>query len=655
MTRSRVGIAVVLVMVVLASWPGPAAGAVRGEPDLAANLADGSIAPGEETTLTLVLTNDATLSQVSLTNPGLAERVTTANGVSVTVESGNAPLSIERGGDQLLGSIVDGGRVTADVGVTVDADADPGTYHLDVTAEYSYASSISDRIGAVSQRTVEATFEVEVVVERDDVRFRVVDTRTTLRAGESGTFAATVEHTGQQTARDVRLQLRSLDGAVSPTGAGQASRYLGPWPAGERRTVSYRVTARPDVTATAHALELVPTYENAHGDATTGRPLAVGLTPVAGERFRVHGAAGLDSRGQPQLGVGGSDAITVAFTNRGPGAVGNVSVQLATTSPATTVDGGAVAERGVGRVQAGDDRTVTFDVGASPTARGGNYTFDATVTYDDTTGATVTSRTWPVTVRVQPSPTITLADLDSTLYVGERGTLSGTISNTGPTAARNAVLRVTEAPLGVQFTETAYPVGDLAGGQQASFSLPARVPAGTTTGPRAVTYVLAYETVDGTVVTSDPLRASVPVQPERDTFDLAARNGSLAPDSTEVLAVEITNTGDTPRTDVQVSLAPAPPFTSVAPSVYVGRLDPGESATVRFPIETDEDAVTASHAIAVNVSGETDDALTEHERHRVTVSVGTDTQPVDTVPIVVLGGLSVVLVAALGWWWFTRR
>lgn len=303
MTRSRLGLLLVVAMVVLASWPGPAAGAVRGEPDLEASLAGGSVAPGAETTLTLVLANDATLSQVSLTNPGLAERVTTANGVSVTVESGNAPLSIERGGDQLLGRIVDGGRVMADVGVTVDADASPGTYQLDVTAEYSYASSISDRIGAVSQRTVEQSFDVEVVVERDDVRFRVVDTRTTVRAGESGTFAATVEHTGQQTARDVRLQLRSLDGGVTLAGAGQASRFLGPWPAGEQRTVSYRVTARPDVTATAHALELVPTYENAHGDATTGRPLAVGLSPVAGERFRVHGAASLDAGDRPQLGA----------------------------------------------------------------------------------------------------------------------------------------------------------------------------------------------------------------------------------------------------------------------------------------------------------------------------------------------------------------
>lgn len=654
MTRSRLGVVLVVALVVAATGPGLATAAVRGDPNLQATLASGPVAPGEETTLSLVLANDASLNQTSLTNPGLAERVTTASGVSVTVESGNAPLSIDRGGEQLLGSIADGARATADVGVTVDDDASPGTYQLDVTVEYAHASYISEQAGTVTRDTVRRSFDVDVIVKRDDVRFRVVDTHATVRAGESGTFDATIEHVGRRTAHDVRVQLRSLDGSLTPA-TGQASRFLGTWDAGERRTVSYRVAASSGVTAARHGLELVPTYENAHGDETTASPLAVGLTPIAGERFRVSPVPPRDSRARPDVAIGGHESVPVTVENRGPGPVGNVSVRLASTSALLTVDDGATAERAVGPVPAGAQRTVTFEVGANSAAKRGNYTFDATVSYDDPTGATATSRVRPVSVHARPSPTFALADLESTLYVGERGTLSGTVENTGPTTAHHAVLRVTDAPLGVQFTETAVPIGTLAGGQSASFSLPARVPLGTTAGPRAVTSVLEYETADGSVVTSDPLRASVPVHPERETFDLVVQNGTFTPDSTDQLVVQLTNNGSTARTDVRVSLALTPPFTSVAPSVSVDRLDPGESATVRFPLDTDEDAIAADHALAVNVTSETQSGLTERERQHVTVTVATSGQPIDTMPLVVLGGLSVVLVAALGWWWLRRR
>lgn len=650
----RSGVVVVVALLVTATWPGLATASVNGEPELDLALADSTVAPGEETTLSLVLTNDADLGQVSLTNPQLADRVTTAKGVSVTVDSGDAPLTVESG-EQLLGSIADGGRTTAAVDVTVDEDANPGTYELDVDVEYSHASSVSDQTGAVSQNSVDRSFDVEVIVEPDDVRFRVVDTDTAVRAGESGTFTATVEQTGQEVARNVRLQLRSLDPAVTPAGSGEANRYVGNWSVGERRAVRYHVTASPDASGTQHTLELVPTYENAYGDGTTGQSLAVGLTPIAGARFHVHNAYSTAPSTQPTVDVGGRVSVDVGLRNRGPGAAENVSVRLAATSPVTTVDGGSAADRAVGRVTAGNRQTVSFDVGAKPSGHGGNYTFAATVTYDDPTGNTVTSRAWPVAVRVRSPPSLSLITNQSSVYVGERGTVSGTVTNDGGSSARNAVLRVTESPAGIQFTETSVPLGDLAPGEHGSFSLPAHVPSETTAGPRAVTYALEYETADGTVVTSAPLRANTQVQSERDTFEVSVENGTVAPDSTEELVVTLTNAGETTREDVRATIAPTPPFTSPAPSVYVGTLAPGESATVRFPVETDEDAVTAGHAIAVNVTADTDTGLTERERHRLAIDVATESGPVDTMPLVVMGGLSLTLLAGVGYWWTKRR
>lgn len=658
---------IVALLVVTTAMPAPAASAVSGHPDIAVTLADGTVRPGAETTLELALTNDATIDQLAPSNPSLTSAVTTAGGVTVTAESGDAPLSIETG-EQSLGSIADGARATAGVDVQVNDDAKPGTYDMDVTVEYSHATTVSERSGVVNQRTVTRHYDVEVTVEESDVRFRVVDVQSSVRSGESGRLAVTVAQTGTRTARDVTMALRSLDAAVTPAGAagetgaggtaatagasaaasGQASRYAGDWAPGERRTLTYRVTATAGATAADHALELVPNYEDADGDAFTGTPLSVGVTPLAGDRFSLRGETGT-------LPVGDDGTLAVGLTNRGPGAAETVRVSVTATSPAIQVDGGTTSEAAVGRVAADGSGTARFSVRATDAASAGTYTLSATVTYTDPTGATATTTPRPITLRVAPAPSFDVSDVNTSLYVGERGQLTGTVRNAGPVPVRNAVLRVTDAPAGVQFTESAVPLGDLAADGTAAFSLPARVPTETTSGPRAVTAVVEYETADGTVRQSEPVRVVASVAPERDTFRVEPLNATFTPDSTGRLAVRVTNVGDEPRTDVRAAIRPASPFTSVAPSAYIGRLAPGESTTVAFSVEVDEDAVATRHALAMNVTADTDAGVTEVEQHLVPVTISTDETPVDVVPIAVLGVLTLAILGAVGWWWYGRR
>jgi hypothetical protein len=132
-------------------------------------------------------------------------------------------------------------------------------------------------------------------------------------------------------------------------------------------------------------------------------------------------------------------------------------------------------------------------------------------------------------------------------------------------------------------------------------------------------------------------------------------NATFAPDSTDRLVVRVTNTADRPRTDVRASIRPTSPFTSAAPSAYVGRLDPGASRTVAFAVEIDEDAVEARHALTVNVTAENATGITSTERQLVPVQVATSSAPMDIGPLVGMGLPSVGMLAGVGWWWRSRR
>ncbi len=645
MNRLTAGATLVIALLVAATGPSAATVVISGNPDISVSLADDSIAPGEAATLDLVLSNDGEVDAIDPDRPALTAELTTADGVAVTVEAGGTPLTVESGRQQ-LGAITDGERTTAGIDVAVPEDADPGTYELDVTVEYSHAERISTGSGVVNERSVTRHYMVLVTVEREDVHFRIVDVRSSIRGGQSGDVAVTVEQDGRETARDVSVALRSLDAAVRPAGGGSASRYVGDWAAGERRTLRYRVTAAEGLAADAHALQMTATYED-EGETRTSRKLGVGITPLRTDRFTVGADTGA-------LTVGGQGTLAVELANDGE-AVRDVRVRVQSISPALRIDGGAEGTRSLGRVADGGDGQTRFALSASDAAVAGNYTLSATVTYVDATGTTVTTAAQPVTVPVAPEPIFVVATTDGALTVGERGQLPGRVRNDGPVAVENAVLVVTSPPSGVAISQTTYPLGTLGLGDTIRFALTATVPGNLPPGPRAVTFAVRYETADGTVRESSPIRTRVEIGPERDTFALEPVNATFEPDSTDRLVVRVTNTAEQPRTEVRASIRPTSPFTSAAPSAFVGRLGPGESRTVAFGVEVDEDAVEARHALAINVTAENASGITSTERQLVPVTVAMSSAPMDLGPLVVLGLLSLGILGGVGWWWRSRR
>jgi hypothetical protein len=126
-------------------------------------------------------------------------------------------------------------------------------------------------------------------------------------------------------------------------------------------------------------------------------------------------------------------------------------------------------------------------------------------------------------------------------------------------------------------------------------------------------------------------------------------------DGSDIYELRIINEDNRTVRNVVAGMAVGPPVTSASPTAYVGILEGGESATARFAVETDDDAIETTTSATVTLSY-TDASGTRLGTDPVSVPV-TVIEPdeeadVDSVaPIVVVG----VVLVGVGVWWWRRR
>ncbi|MFB6171686.1 MAG: COG1361 S-layer family protein [Haloarculaceae archaeon] len=644
MSAGRVLVALVVVLSILGATAGPAAADVRGSPSLSATLSEDTVTAGETTTLQVTLSNAGDLSQASTTNPALNERVTTARGVTARMRAPSAPLTVHTG-RQSVGSVADGAAVPVPFRVSIDEGADPGRYSVLVDVEYTYTSQVGEPNGSAVTRTDEETFRLTVVVA-DRARVRVVDATTDVAPGGTGTLSLTVENGGTAAARNATLSLTSANAALSLDGGQTASRYVGTWAPGERRTLEYVVTASERATGGSYPVDLVATFEDEDGQPVQTAPRTVAVEPGRGQ-FVVTGV-------RSDVAVGGSGTVALSMRNDGPRARA-ATVTLRSPNAALAVDGGQTASRYVGTWAHGETRTVSYDLAAADGAGPYRYTLAAVVGYETAGGARATSPATNLGVAPAAAPEFAVGNVSSALHVGEDGRLRGTVVNRGPNRARGVVVQLADAPPTVRTAEPSYAVGDLAPGERASFSFPVTVGPQAEAGPRQFSLAVAYETADGTAASADPIRVRQRVGRRRDRLRFEPVNATFAVDTSDRLVVRVTNEGDEPLRDVSAAVSPAPPLSSAAPTSFVPRLQPGETAVLAFEVTVSEDAVETTQAIPVNVTAERADGSTvRFAPQLVAVAVVEPSGPATDVATLVVGTVVVVVVLGAGWWWLRR-
>ncbi|WP_276259167.1 COG1361 S-layer family protein [Haloglomus litoreum] len=521
--------------------------------------------------------------------------------------------------------------------VVAAADARAQPYTLELAPSYRDATGAT-----VTQRSL-----LVGITPSTGGLLSVADVRSSVVAGGAGAVTVALRNDGDQTLRDASVRLSS-SGGLAVDGGPAAERFVGRWAPGETRTFTYDLAAGEGAGG-SYPLAAAVTYTDGEGATLTSRPTTIAVTVPARSDFAVV-SVGTDATAP------GSGTVTLTLRNDAGRTVSDASVSLATTASGLAVDGGPTAERFVGRWAPGETRTLTYDLAAGAATTGGTYTLTTGATYT-LDGASVTTRPVPVGVSLTEPLAFGLADLGGDLYVGERGTVRGTVVNEGDRTARDAVVLVEPRSPGVSVPGGAVSLGDLGPGESATFDLETDVAPTATAGSRPFALTVEYGTDDGTRLTSDPLTFRRSVAPDREPLAVEPVNATFAPDSSGALVVRVTNTGDTAREEVRLQITPGPPFTSVAPSAYVERLAPGETAEVAFELSVDEDAVPSSHAVALNVSSEpADGGRAAVDSYQLPVTVAPESAgPVDTPSAIAAVLLGIAVVAGAAYWWFRVR
>ncbi len=365
-------------------------------------------------------------------------------------------------------------------------------------------------------------------------------------------------------------------------------------------TAPIRVTVPRDAAPGTYSLDVEVDYVYS---GTVFQPTGGTVEQSATERFDV----GVRVPDAPRFAVtdvetdaqvGGDGSLFVTVRNEGTAPATDARVAVSSTSGGATVGGesdGEPTRAFAGTLAPGETTTLEYDASVSAPERFGA---EATVTYEDADG--LTRRSEPVAFGVAPPSEQSFAvdGVETTLSVGDRGRLTGTVTNDGPEPVDDAVLVATTGSDRIDLGEGQYALPDLGPGESAEFAYDAEVSGQADPGPRQFGFVVEY-TSGGTEVTSDRETARVDVAPRRPDFGVDVAETVEAGGST-TLTVEVTNNRAEPVTDVTANLFADSPLSTGTDESFVDELAPGESTTVRFELSVAGSATPNTYPVELD-------------------------------------------------------
>ncbi len=575
----------VLLLVAMLVVPTPAAAAARGEPDISLSVSDNRVTAGETTSLGVSVVNTGSADLVEKTAPAERSRVTTARGLTMTMEAGDAPIDV-RTNEVAVGSVPEGAFGPFPFEIHVDEDAEPGAYEVPVEVSYAYTDQIADgnvnRIESEESVTESFTLTVRVTESAD---FEVVSSRTDAPVGGTGEITVSVRNTGTEAASDASFSLQSRNSDLTFGGSPTAESYVGSWEPGELRNLTFAARVGGDAERRPLALAGTVSYDDADG-LPAQESLSLGVVPAAEQTFtaRIVGTTTApDDTGR----------LTVELTNTGDRTLTDATVALQSNNAALTFGGSPSASSFAGEWAPGESREVTVESTFGPAAEDRSYTVDAIVSYTGTDGRD--ARADPVTVSVVPAPeqTFSAAVTDVTATTGDSGRVTLSLTNTGERSISDATVSLRSSNAGLTFggspSASAF-IGEWTPGESREVTVEATF--GPTAEERsyAVDATVAYEDADGTDARSSPVTVGVTPAAEQG-FSLADTDATLRVGEESTLSGTIVNDGPSDVENAVLVLQPVGSSIDTPETEFaVGDLAAGESATFEYEVDISSEA-----------------------------------------------------------------
>lgn len=510
---------------------------VIGRPDLEVSAPDNRLSVSERGTLTVVVSNGGDILQGG--PAPLTERVTTARNVRVSVleERLDAPIEF-KSGDVVLGAVGTAQPATATFELETGERLDPGTYRIPLQVRYDSTSIVTYeptrgppgyQNPEFADSTQTRVAYVEVVVDRAPQFSVESDGGETVFAGDTESVTVTVTNTGSQTARDATVELTSASPSVlfGPQSNPQrsATTYVDELPPGASTTATFEVGAAPETTPGMYPVEARIRYENANGITTASDPLSTAVTVGPERQFSI------ENLETERLRVGEDDVVVTGnLVNQGPAPAANAVVELAVGSGGPSSSGQAgmrsagppaprpvtvtSAESGIGTIDPGESRPVSFRLAVSEDADPGAQTLRFRVEYENADGDLRRSTT-PIRRSVEVGPELeafTIVDVNTMVRAGGSATLTVTVENTGgePVTDANAKLFVND-PLSTP--DNGAFLGRVEPGERTTATFEVAATEAAQAKAYAGSLEIRYDDPSGDTELADGLQVGIPVAP----------------------------------------------------------------------------------------------------------------------------------------------
>jgi hypothetical protein len=350
--------------------------------------------------------------------------------------------------------------------------------------------------------------------------------------------------------------------------------------------------------------------------------------------------------------IGDRGEMTMTLENVGTESARDARVSVASSSDELSFGTESnSADSYVGGWQPGETKQVTYALSATEDAIQREYSLTTTVDYTDTDGVRQTSPEMVAGVTPRDEQSFSLSSLNSTLRVGQEGTISGTVTNEGPSTVYEPVLAVSGGSQNLDFTETEYALSSLEANETQEFSFEVDVSDAASAGRQQFSFSVNYQNDQGDDRTSSTLRRAVDVGSQQDRFTIEPINSTLEQGGSDTLTLRITNNGAERLSEVSAKTYFTDPLDSSDDEAFVPALEPGESTEIQVAASAGGDALTKQYPVSVDIqytmpNGDTKLSNTQ----TVAVDVVEPEDGDGGLPIpVIIGGIVVVGLGTVVW------
>lgn len=633
-------------------------GVVQGSADLDTTLPENLVESGETQTLEFYIANDGEVDTGGEHPAEAIERATEARSVRIDIsDTEEAPIDV-RTGEQFVGTIASGDSSGPQAfEVFVEDDAEPGEYEMEVrvtyrdaqTVRYTQRGDIIDYDESVRDRSERFTVTIEV---EDEARFDIQNTTHDVGVEDSGIIAFEITNTGTEAINDTVVTATAQDqDFFFGSGGASSGTFVGSWEPGDTKVIEYRAGTTEEAIRKFYTIDINIEYSNSDGeDLQQTRRTAI--QPLARQQYQV---VTVDH----DVAVADDGVLALEIRNTGPRNVTEASVTVEAQDQAIVFGSGTAgdpisagdltfqpegpgsptSEAFVGDWNAGETITVYYKSGATENALERDYSVDVTINHQNTNGYDLTPRTQTIGLNPLPEQTFAIRNVESSLYVGEEGTLQGTVRNTGERAVDNVVVQYESEVQNFNPRDTQYAVGSLEPGETADFQFRIGVSEDAEAGPKQLQLTTRYRNHRDEVRLTDPQDVFASVNEKRDVFLLQPAETKLEAGSTSRIKIEVENNDDHTLTNIRAKLFTNSPLSSDDDEAFITDLDPGERTTLVFEISAGSGAVPKSYPVSLDFryDDERDDTqLSSTYRVPVDVTEPTERDVPLWIPLVVL-------------------